>query len=124
MMHANGWADVGEAISGTKDYKELCDAWDKWFRGRREKFMEKQNNEIMKNSGTPAKIPSSHGGIANLLKVLTKTMIQRGTSLDTIAKVQYSVCTQAGVYIPSEFLTDVSVLIDYNEQIKALEQEG
>ena len=80
--------------------------------------MEKINQEIIKMSGVPAKAPSSHGGVANLLKVLTKTMIQRGASLDTIAKIQYAVCTQAGIYIPNEFLTDVAVALDYKDQTR------
>lgn len=122
MLHANGWNDIGEAIVGTLNYKNLCNAWDKWFEDRRKGFMKKQNEEIMKMSGVPAKMPSSHGGGANLLKVLTKTMVQRGTSLDTIAKTQWSICRQAGIYIPNEFLTDVSTLIDYNDQVKELDK--
>ena len=82
--------------------------------------MEKQNAEVMKLCGAPAKMPSSHGGVANLLKVLTKTMEQRGASLNTIAKTQWAICKQAGFYIPDEFLTDASVLMDYNEQISNL----
>lgn len=123
MFHANGWKNIEEAIAGTWDYKDLCSIWDKWFEDRREEFMKKQNEEIMKMSGVPAKITGSHGGVANLLKILTKTMMQRGASLDSIAKVQYSVCQQANIYIPSEFLTDVSVLIDYNEQAEKAERE-
>ena len=82
--------------------------------------MEKQNTEIVKRHGVPAKMPSSHGGVANLLKVLTKTMVQQGSSISSIAKVQYAVCTQAGLYIPDEFLTDVSVALDYQKQIEDL----
>lgn len=52
---------------------------------------------------------NSHGGIANLLKVLTKTMNEQGSTIRTIAKVQYAVCLQAGIYIPEEFITDVLV---------------
>ena len=55
---------------------------------------------------------SSHGGVANLLKVLTKTMTAQGSSIRTIAKVQYTICTQAGIYIPDEFVTDVLVGAD------------
>lgn len=53
--------------------------------------------------------PQSHGGVANLLKVLTKTMHEQGSGIETIAKVQYTVCMQAGIYIPDEFLADVLV---------------
>lgn len=80
--------------------------------------MEKQNNMVTKQHGVPAKIPSAHGGVANLLKTLTKTMIMQGSSVRTIAKVQYAICQQAGIYIPSEFLTDVATVLEYNEQIE------
>jgi hypothetical protein len=99
----------------------LCNRWDNWFEGRRKTFLENMNKEIIKMTGNPAKTPSSHGGVANLLKVLTKTMLQRGASLDTIAKTQYAICTQAGIYIPSEFLTDVSVALDYREKVKEID---
>lgn len=62
--------------------------------------------EILKKRGRP---PSSHGGVANLLKVLTKTMQESGASILSIAKMQYSVCMQAGIMLPDEFLTDVLV---------------
>lgn len=116
MFNSNGWKNIEEAINGTDNYKELCELWDRWFEGRRKSFMEKMNKEVMKMSGVPAKVPSAHGGVANLLKTLTKTMVSRGASLDTIAKVQYAICTQAGIYIPSEFLTDVAVALDYTRE--------
>lgn len=121
MFRRHGWKDIGEAVKGTKDYKELCDKWDEWFEKRRTSFMKKQNNEIMNLKGIPAKVPSSHGSVANLLKVLTKTMIQQGSSIGTIAKVQYSVCMQAGIFIPNEFLTDVAVALDYKDEIGDIE---
>lgn len=43
------------------------------------------------------------------LKVLTKTMHEQGSNIYSIAKVQYAVCMQAGIFIPDEFLTDVLV---------------
>ena len=120
MFRCNGWNNIEDAIKGTHNYKGLCNRWDNWFEGRKKKFMEKMNEQIIKQNGVPAKIASSHGGVANLLKVLTKTMISRGASLDTIAKTQYAVCTQAGIYIPNEFLTDCAVALDYNDQIAEL----
>lgn len=120
MFNCYGWEDIEQAIKNTENYKDLCTRWDEWFKRRRESYMAKMNNEIMKMSGLPAKIASSHGGVANLLRTLTKTMMQRGASTDTIAKVQYAVCTQAGIYIPNEFLTDVAVALDYNERIDNL----
>ena len=74
--------------------------------------MEKPELILRDKPGTvpvKGKTPQSHGGVANLLKVLTKTMHERGSGIDTIAKVQYAVCVQAGIYIPDEFLTDVLV---------------
>ena len=58
------------------------------------------------------KRPNSHGGMANLLKVLTKTMEKQGASIENIAKVQYTVCMQAGIYIPDEFIEDVAVALE------------
>ena len=60
---------------------------------------------------------NSHGGVANLLKVLTKTMHEQGSSIRTIAKVQYAICTQAGIYVPDEFITDVLVVADINPDL-------
>lgn len=70
---------------------------------------EAQLAEIKNGVPQNGKAPQSHGGVANLLKVLTKTMYDQGSSVYTIAKVQYAVCVQAGIYIPEEFLTDVLV---------------
>ena len=58
------------------------------------------------------KTPQSHGGVANLLKILTKTMEKQGSNIASIAKVQYAVCVQAGIYIPDEFIRDVAVTLD------------
>lgn len=77
--------------------------------------MDKTENELQARNiklAATGKNPQSHGGVANLLKVLTKTMHDQGTSIYTIAKVQYAVCMQAGIYIPDEFLTDVLVAHD------------
>lgn len=59
--------------------------------------------------------PQSHGGVANLLKTLTKTMEKQGADIKNIAKVQYAVCIQAGIYIPDEFLMDVAIATDILE---------
>ena len=121
MFNCYGFKDIEGAIKNTANYRELCCIWDEWFTRRKRNFMEKQNNEIVKLTGVPAKMPSSHGGVANLLKTLTKTMIMQGSSVRTIARVQYAICTQAGFYIPNEFLTDVSVAVDYNDKIEEIE---
>ena len=82
--------------------------------------MQETNNLIDVKKGElkrQGKMPQSHGGVANLLKVLTQTMKAQGSSIKTIAKVQYTVCIQAGIYIPEEFITDVLVAAN-------IEQEG
>ena len=71
----------------------------------------KKKQELAKRN----KLPQSHGGVANLLKVLTKTMHEQGNSIYTVAKVQYAICVQAGIYIPDEFLTDVLTAVDVME---------
>lgn len=75
--------------------------------------MEKMETDIQKVQELSArKTPQSHGGVANLLKVLTKTMEKQGADITSIAKVQYAVCVQAGIYIPEEFVRDVAVTLD------------
>lgn len=104
----NRYGSVKKAILGTSTWIELWNEFEEWFEERRKMFMEKQKAEIAKIN----KIPKSHGGVANLLKVLTKTMEQQGADITSIAKVQFAVATQAGIYIPDEFLTDVAVALD------------
>ena len=75
--------------------------------------MENMGTDIQKVQELSArKTPQSHGGVANLLKVLTKTMEKQGSDISSIAKVQYVVCVQAGIYIPNEFIRDVAVTLD------------
>lgn len=75
--------------------------------------MENMKTDIQEIRGLSArKTPQSHGGVANLLKVLTKTMEKQGSDISSIAKVQYAVCVQAGIYIPDEFIRDVAVTLD------------
>lgn len=75
--------------------------------------MENMKTDIQGIRGLSArKTPQSHGGVANLLKVLTKTMEKQGSDIASIAKVQYAVCVQAGIYIPDEFIRDVAVTLD------------
>lgn len=104
----NRYGSVKKAILGTSTWIELWNEFEEWFEERRKMFMEKQKTEIAKIN----KIPKSHGGVANLLKVLTKTMEQQGADIRTIAKTQFLVCQQAGIYLPDEFITDVAVALD------------
>lgn len=74
--------------------------------------IQESKKQILENG----KRPNSHGGVANLLKTLTKTMEKQGTSIESIAKVQYTVCMQAGIYIPDEFIEDVAVALHIEKE--------
>ena len=93
-------------------YNILHDDYLEYFDNRRKRFMEK-TEALMQNSVNgltkKGKIPQSHGGVANLLKVLTRTMKEQGSGIENIAKMQYAICIQAGIYVIPEFLTDVLV---------------
>lgn len=81
--------------------------------------MEFNVSEVKKQILQNGKRPNSHGGVANLLKTLTKTMEKQGASIQSIAKVQYAICMQAGIYIPDEFIEDVALalsIMDGNEK--------
>jgi hypothetical protein len=104
--------NLTEAMRQAKTFDVLFADFKKYFAQRRGEFMENTENRLAEQRTSLAKskkTPQSHGGVANLLKVLTKTMHDQGSSVYTIAKVQYAVCLQAGIYIPEEFLTDVLV---------------
>lgn len=93
-------------------YGKLKADYLQFFADRREMFLkeeEKALEQVKTANLVQGKMPRSHGGVANLLKVLTKTMISQGSSIQTIARVQYAVCIQAGIMLPNEFLTDVLV---------------
>ena len=110
------YGSIKSAFLKTSTWIELWNDFEDFFEEKRKGFMKKQKNEIEKALSkaelTKKKLPQSHGGVANLLKVLTKTMEQQGADITSIAKVQYAVATQAGIYIPSEFITDVAVALD------------
>lgn len=106
-------SSIEDAILGTGCFLELWNVFEKWFDDRRNKFMENMKTDIQEiRSMSAMKTPQSHGGVANLLKVLTKTMEKQGSDIASIAKVQYAVCVQAGIYIPDEFILDVAVTLD------------
>lgn len=104
--------DLRQAMLEAKTFDELFRGFTEYFEERKQQFMENTNLALdaqAKALAAKGKHPQSHGGVANLLKVLTKTMHDQGSSIYTIAKVQYAVCMQAGIYIPDDFLTDVLV---------------
>ena len=105
--------NIGQAIIDTDCFLELWNEFGSWFEDRRKKFMEKMEVDLQNVRDMSAKkTPQSHGGVANLLKVLTKTMEKQGADITSIAKVQYAICVQAGIYIPDEFIRDVAVTLD------------
>lgn len=101
------------AVLQTESFMKLAEEFQDWFDERRTKFMEQTDTDIQKwKEACYASKPQSHGGVANLLKVLTKTMENQGADIQNIAKVQYAVCVQAGIYIPDEFVRDVAITLD------------
>lgn len=114
----NDWV---KAIKSYKCFDEFEDAFEAWFIERKNKFMDKTAEIIRQLNPDLKRIKplktNSHGGVANLLKVLTKTMHEQGATIRTIAKTQYVICLQAGIYIPEEFITDVLVAEDIDPTI-------
>lgn len=111
-LRAKWGNDLRRAMLETGTYNALHDDWLSFFGERRRRFLENENSLVELTKAKLAKQgskPASHGGVANLLRVLTKTMKEQGASVLSIAKVQYAVCLQAGIMLPSEFLTDVLV---------------
>lgn len=102
---------------GTETKDVLAKEFLEWFREKRKGLREKMGTnvpdvvatEIAKSARPKGYI--SHGGVANLLRVLTKTMEQQGADIRSIAKMQYTVCRQAGIIIPDEFIEDVAVVL-------------
>lgn len=112
------YGDLETAMRQTVKFSVLFNTFLEDFAYRRNKFMEQTNDLLNIKKGElkrQGKLPQSHGGVANLLKVLTQTMKAQGSSIKTIAKVQYTVCIQAGIYIPEEFITDVLVSANIEE---------
>lgn len=118
--------DWEEAMEHYGTFNNLFTGFTDYFAKRKETFMEQTKELIKDQTGVLPKIlksPHSHGGVANLLKVLTKTMHEQGSSIRTIARVQYAICTQAGIYVPEEFITDVLVAADIEPNIALTYEE-
>lgn len=103
---------IENAMNQTGCFEYLLSKFQSWFDNKRKEFrmtfdITDSKKQILENG----KRPNSHGGVANLLKVLTKTMEKQGASIENIAKVQYTICMQAGIYIPDEFIEDVAVAL-------------
>lgn len=123
LFIAETYKTMENAVRETDCFLELWSVFDSWFDDRRNKFMENMKTDIQEiRRISVRKTPQSHGGVANLLKVLTKTMEKQGSDIASIAKVQYAICIQAGIYIPDEFIRDVAVTLDM--PINNAESEG
>lgn len=125
LFLSESYNSIEDAILKTACFLELWNVFERWFDDRRNKFMENMKTDIEEiRRISVRKTPQSHGGVANLLKVLTKTMEKQGSDIASIAKVQYAICVQAGIYIPDEFIRDVAVTLDMpikNEESEVLE---
>ena len=108
--------DLESAMTQTGKFEVLYQEFLNWFDDKRRKLQMQFNvSEAKKQMLENGKRPNSHGGVANLLKTLTKTMEKQGASIQSIAKVQYTICMQAGIYIPDEFIEDVAVALSVME---------
>ena len=116
FMREEYHSDVEYAMFKTMDFMVLFQKFLNWFSDKRREFQMQFNvSEAKKQMLENGKRPNSHGGVANLLKTLTKTMEKQGASIQSIAKVQYTICMQAGIYIPDEFIEDVAVALSVME---------
>lgn len=111
------YKSIENAILQTENLTQLWNEFLGWFDKWKEEYMSKVRaeltKEIEKKTGVAiSKKPHSCGGVANLLRVLTKTMHEQGADIKSIAKMQYSVCLQQGVWLPDEFITDVATVLD------------
>lgn len=113
------YGTIENAMRQTGSFEKLFDTFKEDFAERRNRFLMETEMTLDIKRGElkrQGKMPHSHGGVANLLKVLTDTMKAQGSSIRTIAKVQYSVCMQAGILIPDEFITDVLVSANMEDE--------
>lgn len=116
FMREEYHSDVEYAMFKTMDFMVLFQKFLNWFADKRREFQMQFNvSEAKRQMLENGKRPNSHGGVANLLKTLTKTMEKQGASIQSIAKVQYTICMQAGIYIPDEFIEDVAVALSVME---------
>lgn len=117
FIKENYHGDIEFAMFKSSDFTTLYQQFLDWFGEKRRDFqMEFNVSEAKKQVLENGKRPNSHGGVANLLKTLTKTMEKQGASIQSIAKVQYTICMQAGIYIPDEFIEDVAVALSIMEE--------
>ena len=111
------YGTIEKAMDSTENCEDLFQKFLDWFDEKRRDFrmsfdIQECKTELLKNG----KRPNSHGGVANLLKTLTKTMEKQGADIANVARVQYEICMRAGIYIPDEFLEDVAVALNMGEE--------
>ena len=122
FLRFSGYKTLEFAIKSTETFIDLWGQMEEWMMNKWRIWMKKMEVEIQKKTGVAVpRVPSSHGGVANLLKILTRTMEKQGADIRSIAKVQYAVCVQAGVMIPDVFLTDVASALDYKEAMENID---
>ena len=131
FLRSEDWSEVfytdcyggkEKAYEHTERKEELIQRYIEWFAEKRKEMrkgmesgIKKEIERIVKKDETCVNVyknvRGNQGGVANLLKVLTKTMERQGADIRSIAKVQYSICQQAGIMIPEEFIEDVAVVL-------------
>lgn len=131
FLRSEDWSEVfytdcyggkEKAYEHTERKEELIQRYIEWFAEKRKEMRKGMESSIKQEIESIAKkdetcvsvyknVRGNQGGVANLLKVLTRTMERQGADIRSIAKVQYSICQQAGIMIPEEFIEDVAVVL-------------
>lgn len=125
------YGSIEKALKATTHLYELWNAFEEWFERWRKRVMGElegamvnaiNRSAVSKDAVAKMEVgkklkPGSVGGVANLLKVLTKTMEQQGADIKSIAKMQWFVCRQQGIILPDEFLRDVAVALEIEEKL-------
>lgn len=122
VFYTDCYGGKEKAYEQTERKEELIQRYIEWFAEKRKEMREGMESSIKQEIESIAKkdetcvnvyknVRGNQGGVANLLKVLTRTMERQGADIRSIAKVQYSICQQAGIMIPEEFIEDVAVVL-------------
>lgn len=122
VFYTDCYGGKEKAYEQTERKEKLIHRYIEWFAEKRKEMRKGMESGIKQEIESIAKkdetcvnvyknVRRNQGGVANLLKVLTKTMERQGADIRSIAKVQYSICQQAGIMIPEEFIEDVAVVL-------------
>lgn len=143
FIRSSEWAEIfykdcygskEHAYEQTESKEDLAYRYVEWFAEMKNKMRKSMNvkdkqeiKSVVEASKTEVSVYKSvrgnQGGVANLLKVLTKTMERQGADIRSIAKVQYAICKQAGIMIPDEFIEDVATVLYAEATPKEAEKE-